>query len=121
LSIDFEYDIIVLENMKNKLINLLIWLIEKDLSTIPRQTLTDEQYVGLMSQLWNNIAFQKYVADRDALLVYTMAGVAGNKPEPRDDHILKFGQRVEILTLAKKAQLCAERIRKGIETKKENL
>jgi hypothetical protein len=107
--------------MKNKLINLLIWLIEKDLSTIPRETLTDDQYTGLLASLWTNIGFQKYIADRDAKLVYTMAGAAGNDPEPRDRHLLKFGQRVEILLLAAKAKSCAMKISKQIEEKKENL
>lgn len=105
--------------MRRIIINILIWLIEKDLSTIPRETLTEEQFTGLMSQMWNNIAFQRYVADRDAKLVYTMAGAAGNDPEPRDKHMLKFGQRVEILTLAAKAKACAMCVAKEIEEKKK--
>lgn len=104
--------------MRRTLINLLIWLIEKDLSTIPRQTLSDEQYNGLLASLWTNTAFQKYVADRDAKLVYTMAGPAGNDPEPRDKHMMKFGQRVEILLLAAKAKACATKIAQGIEQAK---
>jgi len=106
---------------RNKLINVLIWLIERDLSTIPKENLTDEQYTGLMASLWSNPGFQKYIAERDAKLVYTMAGPAGNDPEPRDKHMLKFGQRVEILLLAAKAKACAIKIAKQIEGKKENL
>lgn len=106
---------------RNKLISLLIWLIERDLSTIPRQTLSEEQYNGLLASLWTNPGFQKYVADRDAKLVYTMAGPAGNDPEPRDRHMLKFGQRVEILLLAGKAKACAMKIAQDLEKKKENL
>lgn|SRR3990167_2905761 len=104
--------------MRRTIINLLIWLIEKDLSTIPRETLSDEQYVGLLSTLWSNQAFQKYVQDRVAKLVYTMAGPAGNDPEPRDRHLLKFGQRVEILLLAAKAKACYLKVKQGIEEKK---
>lgn len=104
--------------LKNKLINILIWLIEKDLSTIPRQNLTDDQMVAMMAGLWTNPGFQKYVADRNAKLVYTMAGPAGNDPEPRDKHMLKFGQRVEILTLAAKAKACAVKLSKDIQEKK---
>ena len=107
--------------MRNKIINFLIWLIEKDLSTIPRETLSDEQYNGLLASLWGNPGFQKYVADRNAKLIYTMAGPAGNDPEPRDKHIMKFGQRVEILLLAAKAKACAAQINKSIQEKKENL
>jgi len=104
--------------IRNKIINIFIWLIEKDLSTIPRQVLSEEQATGLLAQLWTNPAFQKYVADRDARLVYTMAGPAGNDPEPRDKHMMKFGQRVEILLLAAKAKACAMKINKEIEERK---
>lgn len=90
--------------MRRFIVTALIRLLERELSTVPAVTLPKEAEIGLLSQLWQNAAFRKYVADRNGKLVYTMAGGEGMGPEPRDKYHLHAGQRVEILVLAKKAK-----------------
>lgn len=85
-------------------------MLARELSDIPKETLLKEQYDGLMSQLWQNPGFRKYVADRDAKLIWTMAGGEGFGPEPRDQYIMHTGQRVENLLLASEARKAYQRL-----------
>lgn len=86
------------------LIYRLVKLLVGTLSDIPKETLTKEAEDGLLSQLWDNPAFRKRIADRDAKLIYTMAGGEGMSPEPRDQYLIHAGQRVENLLLARDAK-----------------
>jgi hypothetical protein len=95
--------------MRNLLIRMLIWLIDSSLSDTKRDALTDEQTVGLLSQLWENPAFRNYVSDRNQRIIYTMAGAPGEKLGSRDQFIELRGQRLEILELASKAKRCFDR------------
>jgi hypothetical protein len=104
---------------RNRLIALLIWLIEKELSTVPRETLSEEQVNGLFATLWDNPAFRNYISERNAKLVYTIAGYPGNEPEPRDKFHQKYGQRVENLILGSKAKLAAAKRDNVRELKKK--
>ena len=86
------------------LIDIVIAWLVRDLSSMHRDALSKEQYDGLMSQLWQNPGFRKYIADRDAKLIYTLAGGEGMEPEPRDKYLLHAGQRFENLLLAREAK-----------------
>lgn len=103
--------------MRNFLIKLLIKWIERDLD-IKRAELTEEQRNGLLSTLWDNPAFRNYIKERDEKLIFAIAGGSGLAPEPRDQHILKFGQRVELLLLASKAKACWIKRQRDLENKK---
>ena len=110
--------------MRRLLIDILIKYLQRELSDVPKETLTKEVYDGLLSNLWQNPAFRKYVADRDAKLIWTMAGGEGLEPEPRDKYALHSGQRVENLLLAREAKQAYNRIdaqkkQKVVETVKE--
>lgn len=89
---------------RNKILDILIRLLQQELSDIPKQTLDKGVYDGMLSQLWQNPAFRKYVQDRDAKLIFTMAGSEGMAPEPRDMYVMHTGQRVELLILAREAK-----------------
>ena len=94
----------MVQYMRKWILDILIKALARELSTIPRETLAKEQYDGFMSQLWQNPAFRKYVADRDAKIVFTMAGGEGMEPEPRDKYAMHAGQRVENLLIAREAK-----------------
>lgn len=81
--------------------------------------LSREEEDGLLSQLWQNVAFRKWIADRDKKLVYTMSGGEGMAPEPRDKYHLHAGQRVENLLLARDAKAAYNRVvkRKSADVK----
>lgn len=105
--------------LRNGLIALLIKILEKDLrSDLIINGLTEEQYRGLLSQLWDNPAFRKYLGERETKIVFAIAGVAGNEPEPRDKTRIYYGQRVENLVLAARAKACAEERNQRIKEKK---
>jgi hypothetical protein len=90
--------------MRKRLLDILIKLLERELSDMPKEPLSKEQSDGLLSQMWENPSFRKYVADRDAKLIFTMAGSEGMEPEPRDKYVMHTGQRFEILLLAAEAK-----------------
>lgn len=96
-------------SVRSKLIEILMNLLSRELSTVPKETLVKEHYDGMLSQLWENPAFRKYVADRDMKLVWTLAGGEGLAAEPRDAYVMHTGQRVELLILAKEAKKAFER------------
>ena|SRR3990167_8256996 len=100
----------MIQYLRRKYIDILIKLLARDLSEIPKETLTKDQSDGLLSQLWQNPAFRKYIADRDAKLIFTMAGSEGMTPEPRDAYVMHTGQRVELLILAREAKKAYERV-----------
>jgi len=103
---------------RNKILDILIGLLERELSDIaPKEQLSKEQYDGLLSQLWQTPAFRKYVADRDAKLIFTLAGSEGMLPEPREAYTLHTGQRVEILILAREAKAAYTRSLKSAQEK----
>lgn len=89
---------------RHKILEILIWFLERELSDIPKQTLNKAAYDGMMSQIWQNPAFRKYIQDRDARLIYTLAGSEGMAPEPRDAYTMHTGQRVELLVFAREAK-----------------
>jgi len=95
--------------MRKLLARIGIWLIELYLSDTKREALNETQTVGLLSQLWENPAFRNYVSDRNQKIIYTMVGLPGAKPEPRDHFFELRGQRLEILELGVKAKICFER------------
>ena len=99
--------------LRKQIIDILIKLLERELSDLPKQTLTKEQYDGMLSQLWQLPAFRKYVQDRDAKLIFTMAGSEGMAPEPREAYTMHTGQRVELLILARDAKKAYERMEQG--------
>lgn len=104
------------------LLDILIKLLERELSDMPKETLTKEQSDGMLSGLWQNPAYRKYVADRDAKLIWTMAGGEGLEPEPRDKYYLHAGQRVENLILAREAKAAWNRTEQGkIAVRKEEV
>lgn len=105
--------------MKRWLIDRLVKSLVGTLSDMPAATLTKEAEDGLLSQLWENPAFRKRVADRDAKLIYTMAGGEGMEPEPRERYLLHAGQRVENLLLARDARAAWNRVQKAVEAKKK--
>lgn len=76
-----------------------------------------EHYDGMLSQLWENPAFRKYVADRDMKLVWTLAGGEGLAAEPRDAYVMHTGQRVELLLLASEAKKAFTRNQQGLQKK----
>lgn len=90
--------------MRRWLFEFLIRYLARELSDIPKETLEKNEYDGLLSTLWQNAGFRKYVADRDAKLIWTMAGSEGMEPEPREKYLLHCGQRVENLLLAREAK-----------------
>lgn len=79
-------------------------MLAREFSDVPKETLSKEEYDGLLSMLWQNSAFRKYVADRDAKLIWTMAGGEGLEHEPRDKYLIHSGQRFENLFLAREAK-----------------
>lgn len=72
-----------------------------------------EVYDGLLSQLWQSSAFRQYVQQRDAKLIFTLAGSEGMAPEPRDAYTMHTGQRVELLMLAREAKAAYNRLEQG--------
>lgn len=103
--------------MRDLLISLLIRLLSLDLPK--SEDITQDVEDGLLSQLWQNPAFRKRIADRDKKIVYMMAGGEGMKPEPRDTYSLHAGQRVENLLTARDAKKGHERtIRRAQERAK---
>ena len=107
--------------LQNKLIALCVKFLERDLNKVPKEILSDEQYEGLLSMLWDNQAFRNFVKDRNQRIIYTIAGIAGNEPEPRDKTRLLYGQRVENLVLAAKAKASAIRRDKRHQEKSQEL
>lgn len=105
--------------MKFWLFKILIWVLVKENLTGPRAVLSKEEEDGLLSQLWENPAFRKRVADRDAKLIHTMAGGEGLGPEPRDQYALHAGQRVENLLWARDAKVAYLRRQKLVEQQKD--
>jgi len=99
--------------MRKWFLDILIKLLERELSDMSKQTLDKETYDGLLSGLWQNPAFRKHVQDRDARLIFTMAGGEGMAPEPREAYTMHSGQRVELLILAREAKKAYERLDKG--------
>lgn len=98
---------------RNLIVKFLIKYLEREISDTPKQTLEKEVYDGMMSQLWQSAAFRKYVQDRDARLIFTMAGSEGMAPEPRDAYTMHTGQRVELLMLAREAKAAWSRLEQG--------
>ena len=96
--------------MRNWFIEKLIRMLARELSDVPKSTMTKGEYDGMMSQLWQLPAFRKYIQDRDAKLIWTMAGGEGLEPEPRDKYSLHSGQRVELLILGREAKQAYNRI-----------
>lgn len=102
--------------MKNWLITILIRLLFGNISEFSRTTLTKDAEDGLLAQLWESVAFRKRIADRDAKIIYTMAGGEGLAPEPRDVYAMHLGQRVENLLLARDAKAAYTRTLKSRQT-----
>ena len=96
--------------MRRLIFEFVIRVLQRELSEMPRETLTKEQADGLLSQMWQNPSFRKYVADRDAKLIWTMASGEGLAPEPRDKYLIHFGRRLENLELAREAKQAYNRI-----------
>lgn len=86
--------------------------------------LTVEQEDGLLSQMWQNDAFRKYITARNEKIKYMLAGGEGMEPEPRDTYLIHIGQRVENLFFGSKAKLAYERVmargKQKIEEAKKN-
>lgn len=97
------------------LFEILIKLLEKFVGVSSKELLTKEQEDGLLAQLWENPAFRKRVAERDARIIHEMAGGEGMKPEPRDGYALHAGQRVENLLWARDAKAAYIRVQKTKE------
>lgn len=102
----------MLHYMRNKIIDILVKMLLQDLQDHPVGTLTKEQEDGMLSQMWENPVFRKRVANRDARIIFTMAGGEGLQPEPRETYALHAGQRVENLLWARDAKAAYERIQK---------
>src|SRR3990167_4131503 len=98
---------------RSKFLDILIKLLERELLDMPKAQLTKEQEDGLLSSLWQNPAFRKHVQDRDARLIFTMAGGEGMAPEPREAYTMHTGQRVELLILAREAKAAYNRLEQG--------
>lgn len=96
--------------LRTKFIEILIRILQRDISEYPKDALTKEQYDLLLSGLWQNDSFRKYIANRDAKLIFTMAGSEGMAPEPRDSYVMHTGQRVELLILAREAKAAWHRV-----------
>lgn len=95
--------------IKEGIVAWCIRFLERGMIDVPYETLSKEQNDGLLSQLWDVPAFRNYVKERNAKLIYTIAGTAGSEPEPRDRTRLLMGQRVEILVLGARARTAAAR------------
>ena len=109
---------------RNKFIEILIKYLQSELVDVPREQMEKDVYDGLFSGLWQNPAFRKYVQDRDAKLIFTMAGSEGMAPEPRDAYVMHTGQRVELLLMASEAKKAYKRVeashqKSTLETAKE--
>ncbi len=105
--------------MRSWLIGILIRLLLGKQSDFSKQLLTKEEEDGLMSQLWENPQFRNRIAQRDAKIIYTMAGGEGMEPEPRDKYMIHAGQRVENLLLARDAKAAYDRVRRQKEAIKD--
>lgn len=95
----------------------LIYFLSRGLYSANENALSKEEYDGLLAGLWQNPAFRKYAADRDAKLIFAMAGGEGMAPEPRDAYVMHTGQRVELLLLASEAKKAHLRTVKSLEEK----
>jgi len=102
---------------RNKLLDILIGLLERELSDTPKETMEKNVYDGLFSNLWQNPGFRKYVQDRDLKLIFTLAGGEGMAPEPREAYTMHTGQRVELLILAREAKKAYERVEQAHKEK----
>jgi hypothetical protein len=95
--------------LKSLLIKILLKLLALTPADASKSTLTKEVEDGMLSQMWESPAFRKRVAERDAKLIYTMAGGEGMKAEDRVSYLMHTGQRVENLLLARDAKAAHER------------
>src|SRR3990167_11032140 len=109
--------------MKNflyhRLVSFFLWYQEREMLKLPKEVLTPEQETGLLSMLWSNQAFRNYISDRNAKLIYYMAGAPGLEPEPREKLLIKYGQRIEILELGAKAKAAAARVEQAKTKQKQ--
>jgi len=101
--------------LRKKLIDILVKAFLQDLKDFPAGTLTKEQEDGMLSQMWESAAFRKRLANRDAKILFTMAGGEGMMSEPRDAYVLHMGQRTENLLLGRDAKAAYERVT-GLKT-----
>ena len=101
--------------LRNLLVDMVVRLLVGNLSQIPGTTLSKDAEDGMLAQMWESPAFRKRVADRDAKLIYTMAGGEGMGPEPREKYMLHAGQRVENLLWARDAKAAYLRVQKARE------
>ncbi len=98
----------------------LVKILARELSDIPKETLSKEQYDGMLAQLWENPSFRKYAGDRDAKLIFTLASGEGLSPEPREKYLINFGRRIENLELAHEAKQAFNRNQAYLKQKNEN-
>ena len=105
--------------IKEKFLVTCIRFLERELLKAPTETLSQEQTDGLLATLWDNAAFRNFLKERNAKLVYNIAGIAGSEVEPRDKTRLMLGQRVENLVLAAKTKHAALRRDKAFALKIE--
>lgn len=101
-------------------IGILIRLLERHALGMPPTVERKEEDI-MLSQMWENPAFRKHIATRNAKLIAQMAGGEGLKPEPRDAYCMHAGQRVENLILARDAKAAFTRVKKEQELKNVEL
>lgn len=103
--------------LKRLFFHIAVRYLERGLFEGPRPQLSQQEFDGLLSQLWQNLAFRTYVADRNGKLIFTLSGGEGMEPEPRDAYLKHSGQRVENLLLASKAKAAYERVSRSHKDK----
>lgn len=100
--------------MKYLLIKLLLWLLDSEARIVSDKRNIDEW----LSFSCNHPGFRQYAMDRNYKFLKELGGGYGAQPLPRDNYVLKFGQRIELILLEGKAKLAfqeQEKKKKGRE------
>lgn len=89
--------------MRAWLFEILIKVLRAHLA-LGKESTTKEVEDGFLAQMWESPVFRRRIAERDAKIIYQMAGGEGMEGEPRDKYLMHAGQRAEILLLARDAK-----------------
>lgn len=71
---------------------------------IPNAPPPDEKMDGILADLWLNVGFRQYMAQRNEKIKHYLSGGDGMKELSRDDYIRAIGQRIEHLIFANLAR-----------------
>jgi len=105
--------------LKSKLIAWLFRSFQKEIRSLNRVLGKKEEDL-LLSALYQNEAFRKFIVTRETMIVLSMAN-EGKKPSD-EDYIMSYGRRLEIMSLYYTAKRANQRRQEALaqEQKKDS-